>query len=242
MKKYKNPPLKEALCEFNFEIADWDSTFPGAFYKKIEKEFPLKENKSSNNISFLIENGGINIGKEVGNKLICHNAERSVLAQLSDNSLSINILPPYIGWEIFKPLIVKCIDSLKSLSPSLKLKNASLRYINVIETEKEYEKLEEVFDLFPKIPALKDDMEINSINMGIELKLKEEGNILIANQASLQPMGNIQKPILLDLRVLSLSVKLEKVQNWLEYAHTQIEFFFEKSVREEIKKNKFLEL
>ncbi len=43
-RKYKNPPVVEALCEFQF-ISDksWDLTLPGLIYERVKSEFPVKQ-------------------------------------------------------------------------------------------------------------------------------------------------------------------------------------------------------
>ena len=44
---YKNPPLIEALCEFQFEPDQpWDWTIPGLVYDKVKKEFPKKKQQN----------------------------------------------------------------------------------------------------------------------------------------------------------------------------------------------------
>jgi len=43
-KKYKNPPLVEALCEFYFIPQQlYDLTIPGLFYDEIKEDFPEKQ-------------------------------------------------------------------------------------------------------------------------------------------------------------------------------------------------------
>ncbi len=42
-KKYKNPPVVEALCEFFFSGSKWDSTIPGMFFDKIKQDYPIKK-------------------------------------------------------------------------------------------------------------------------------------------------------------------------------------------------------
>jgi len=47
-RKYTNPPILEALCEFQFVPSQpWDMTIPGFLYEKINHEFPreTKENQ-----------------------------------------------------------------------------------------------------------------------------------------------------------------------------------------------------
>jgi uncharacterized protein (TIGR04255 family) len=42
-RKYRNPPIEEALCEFRFAPSqDWDPTVPGRFHEKIREIYPAK--------------------------------------------------------------------------------------------------------------------------------------------------------------------------------------------------------
>ena len=42
-RRYKNPPIVEALCEFEFISSQpWDLTIPGLIYEKVKDEFPDK--------------------------------------------------------------------------------------------------------------------------------------------------------------------------------------------------------
>jgi uncharacterized protein (TIGR04255 family) len=41
-RKYKNPPVVEALGEIFFSGSKWDSTLPGLFFDKIKDDYPKK--------------------------------------------------------------------------------------------------------------------------------------------------------------------------------------------------------
>ncbi|MGQ0654564.1 MAG: TIGR04255 family protein [Betaproteobacteria bacterium] len=42
-KKYKNPPIIEAICEFRFsETSPWDLTIPGLIYELVKDKFPKR--------------------------------------------------------------------------------------------------------------------------------------------------------------------------------------------------------
>ena len=53
-RKYNNPPLIEALCEFQFIPTEpYDSTIPGLFYTQIKGDFPEKQEQSG--IGFTVQ-------------------------------------------------------------------------------------------------------------------------------------------------------------------------------------------
>ncbi|MBI4566163.1 MAG: TIGR04255 family protein [Planctomycetes bacterium] len=39
-RKYRNPPVIEALCEIYFAESAWDDTIPGRFYERVRDRFP----------------------------------------------------------------------------------------------------------------------------------------------------------------------------------------------------------
>ena len=42
-RRYKNSPIIEAICEFQFEEnSEWDLTIPGLVYDRVQNEFPIR--------------------------------------------------------------------------------------------------------------------------------------------------------------------------------------------------------
>ena len=42
-RRYSNPPIEEALCEFHFAPGDeWDLTIPGKLHTQLEQDYPAK--------------------------------------------------------------------------------------------------------------------------------------------------------------------------------------------------------
>ena len=42
-RRYKNSPIIEAICEFQFEEnSEWDLTVPGLVYDRVQNEFPIR--------------------------------------------------------------------------------------------------------------------------------------------------------------------------------------------------------
>ncbi|RMH08650.1 MAG: hypothetical protein D6704_02710 [Nitrospirae bacterium] len=42
-RRYRKPPVIEALCEIYFAGSSWDETIPGAFYQQIKDDYPKKQ-------------------------------------------------------------------------------------------------------------------------------------------------------------------------------------------------------
>ena len=97
-KKYKNPPLIEALCEFIFDEPKVDLQFTEANFGNILLEdFP--EKKEIKNITYSFDNKGeSNHNEEVG-LIQYRDATNNRLVQLGKDLLAINKLAPYTNWE-----------------------------------------------------------------------------------------------------------------------------------------------
>jgi len=53
-RKYKKPPIVEALCEFQFIPQEpYNLTIPGLFYDKIKEEFPIRQEQSGLSFNLL---------------------------------------------------------------------------------------------------------------------------------------------------------------------------------------------
>lgn len=93
-KRYKNPPIIEALCEFQFETdAPWDLTSIGLIYDKLKELFPKKQQLQLNfAIAATSETSG-----QTGNLPMIPlvrflDNEEKKLVQLGQNLLTVNHL------------------------------------------------------------------------------------------------------------------------------------------------------
>lgn len=94
-KKYKNPPIQEALCEIFFFGSEWDNTIPGSFYEKIKKDYSEKK-QMVGQVQFEVspqKKEAKFIGEE--DRLQFRKPDGSQIVQLSQNLLVINQLKPY---------------------------------------------------------------------------------------------------------------------------------------------------
>ena len=63
-RRYKNPPIVEALCEFEFISSQpWDLTIPGLIYEKVKDEFPDKRQQIGIGVQFKPTEKGLEMQK-----------------------------------------------------------------------------------------------------------------------------------------------------------------------------------
>ena len=94
-RKYENPPIVEALCEFRFDGTPWKSIYPGYIYKEIEKEYPIDRIARGFSLSpegkFIIEQ----------RFQFCKENEQGII-QINEHLLSVHLLNAYTSWNYFK--------------------------------------------------------------------------------------------------------------------------------------------
>lgn len=233
---YKKPPLLEATCEIIFDLKEWDATYFGNFYELIKKDFPNKNTKQSQGYGFVINEGNFEMKEQKrGTILECTNEKRNQLIQLTETSLLITFLPPYEGWNIFKPLIQNILDNYIKLANPLNIRLIKLAYTNKIDVREEsnYENMKKYFNFIPSVPSSFTN-NTKSITNLIEIPL--DNDLLIVNQVTLKPEEDIKAPVLLAINFICQNFQTEndnlnaQIGSWIDKAHTKIETVFEESI------------
>jgi len=137
--KYKNPPIVEALCEFQFVPSQpWDITISGMLYERIKDEFPLKHQQVGFGVAVQPREGGVLEPKiEFGPpRMQFFSNDKTSLVQVGSDLLTINLLRPYPNWEKFKPLILKILEDYINIASPKGFRRVGLRYINKIDFDK----------------------------------------------------------------------------------------------------------
>ncbi len=233
-KKYKNPPLVEALCEFRF-ISDepWDLTLPGLIYEKVKKEFPHRQQQLGIDVQFRPTEKGLEHKIEPAPPRIQFlNEDKNALIQIAPDLLVVNQLKPYPNWERFKKKILEIFRIYKEIARPRSFRNIGLRYINIIEINEQKIELKEYFRFYPYIPNdLPEDFD--SFLVRAEFPFESAKERLILTLTRVIPKNPDVISILLDLYYAAVApeyIPFDKVEEWLEKAHERIENAFESSI------------
>ncbi|MBU0700613.1 TIGR04255 family protein [bacterium] len=227
-KTYKNPPVIEVLCEFQF-VPDqqWDITIPELMYERIKDEFSEKQQFNRYQIGMDIRLN--QVGEEIAqpiSRMQFLKKDKSALIQLDPDVLIVNHLKPYPAWHQFQPLILKNLQAYKDISHPKGFKHIGLRYINAIEIPKSA-MIEEYFNLCPSLPK---DLSNKCRDFFLKVDIPyEEGQdsltIILARDMSKESLG-----LILDLNYAMIApekVSLDAIEEWLKIAHGRIEESFE---------------
>ena len=128
---YKNPPVKEAVCEFRFSGGVWDAALPGLIYVRLKDRFP--ERRMSQVLNLLTPSGGgagTPPGFQVAQFVQFVQTDGCAFVQLAPNVLSIHHLAPYSGWSTFQPLIERVWGAYVSEAKPEGIARIGLRYVN----------------------------------------------------------------------------------------------------------------
>ncbi len=233
-KRYKNPPIVEALCEFQFIPGQpWDLTIPGLIYEKIKEKFPNKKQQQMMHMQFKPTDKGLEHKLEsVPPRMQFLNKDKTILVQVGTDLLSINLLKPYTTWNEFRPLILKNLRVYRNIAKPKGIKRLGLKYINKINIPKKTIELTEYFKFYPYIPEELPQIKIN-FNIRVEIPYEKNRDILLLTLASTTPSKEGELSIILDLdyvMIIPEKITFKDIIKWIDKAHHNLENAFEECI------------
>jgi len=229
--KYKNSPIVEAFCGFQFDFNEEDLRFDlvkfNSLYETVKNDFPYHEK--------------INIHQD---ESICidgirfsTNDKKNIILKVSPILLSINMLQPYSEWDDFFLLIKNIFQKYHQVFNIKKIINITLGYLNEINIPYKNKKIEDYFNFYPsignKLPQKNDRFHLETVTPD------KKQNSLLAIELSKIPY---KRKHLYLLEVSYSSTKkifygenFEDIFNWIDMAHTNIENAFEGCITEKLR-------
>lgn len=235
VRKYKHPPIVEALCEFQFIPSQpWDITIPGLLYDRINNEFPVKQQRRKVKVGFDLrpKEGGLEQEVKISQLMQFFRPDKSALVQVGLDLLTINLLKTYTTWENFKLLILTNLKVYQDIAKPKGFKRIGLRYINRIDFDKEPIELSDYFNYYPFIPP-KLPQKHSGFNVSVNIPYEEDRDLLILTLKSIPSKKPGVLSLLLDFDYIMVkpeSIPINKSTDWIEGAHSIIENSFESSI------------
>ena len=170
-RRYKNPPIEEALCEFRFKPGrDWDLTIPGKLQTEFGDEYTGKPREQKVlELGLETQEGkppNLRYGEGLARvQLVMKSGERMV--GVGRDVLSIHMLRPYqnpayperSGWTEFKPRIVEALDGYWKVAEPNGVYRIGIRYINKIVIPQRTVKVKEYLRCaLPEVNGLPDNL------------------------------------------------------------------------------------
>ena len=143
-RRYKNPPIEEALCEFRFASGtDWDFTIPGKLQVELGDRYSGKpREQKAVQIGLRVQNGkpaDLEYGEGLAKVQLVEQEGRRMVG-VGPNVLSIHMLRPYQdttnseqgGWVEFRHRIAVALGAYRKVVEPVSINGVSVRYINRI--------------------------------------------------------------------------------------------------------------
>lgn len=239
-RKYKNPPLIEAVCEFQFDPeSEWDIAVPGLVYAELKETFPIREQVTNEIEVTMTASSEEGIQPQifaVADRIRFLREDKKALVQVGPHLLSINHLKPYPTWEEYLPLIQMAYGVYRDVAQPQGLARIGLRYINKIDIPVPRVNLEDYFQFYPHLgPELPQD--ISSFIAGVQF-IYDGRDVLRVQMVSVRPDRPDCISTILDLEyslLPSQQIELDGVPEWLQVAHDRIEMAFEACLTDKLR-------
>lgn len=237
-KKYKNPPIVEAVCEFRLTPdTPWDLTIPGLFYEKVRTEFPLREQRVIQEVELSQDPQGIRQQIRTSERIVLLTEDRKMLIQLGPRLLAVNALRPYPTWQGFKPRIEMAWKSLEDVLEIRGLQRIGLRYINRIELSATNVELAEYFEFYPFV-GQRLPQNIVSFIARAEFPYAEGRDLCRVQLAPAPDSSEGRSVFMLDIDYFVAqprAVGVSEVLDWIEEAHSRVEEVFEGCIADRLR-------
>ena len=211
-RRYKNPPIEEAVCEFHFRPGpDWDPTIPGKLHSALESEYGGKP-RSQQVVDVGVEikrdePSNIRYGQGLAKVLLFTEDEKRAIG-VGPDVLSVHMLRPYqkpgaleeSGWDEFRPRIATALEAYWRVADPVGVRRISIRYINRIVIPEPVVRIEDYLRCAPpSIQGLPD--QVNNYMSRTDYGYADGTRLVLAQGTIFQPSGEIE--FLLDIDVLS---------------------------------------
>jgi uncharacterized protein (TIGR04255 family) len=237
-RRYRNPPIIEALCEFRFEPGTpWDLAIPGLVYEKIKEGFPKRRLARVFEASVTTGPEGVEQQMKTADRMQFLRDDEKALIQVGTNMLAVNHLKPYPTWQEFAPLIRQGFDAYCQVTSPKGIQRVGLRYINRIEVRGQRIELEHYLEFRPFAgPALPQDFGAFIVGVQIPYEGTRDALRLQAFSAALETPNVVAVMLDLDYYVTHAGqVSLDNVVAWVETAHDHVEEAFEACITERLR-------
>lgn len=237
-RRYRNPPIVEALCEFRFDPGSpWDLAIPGLVYEKVRKSFGKRRLVKALEASISGGPEGIEQQVRTTDRMQFLRDDEKALIQVGPHLLAVNHLKPYPTWQEFLPLIRQGFDAYLEVANPKGIERIGVRYINRIEFPSERIELEEYFEFRPFVgPNLPQDF--GSFIVGIQVPYENSRDSLRLQIASAAVKIPDTVAVMLDLDYFLAQpgqVRSDNVFEWVEVAHSRVEEAFEACITDRLR-------
>jgi len=237
-RKYANPPLIEALCEFQFEPdTKWDATVLGLVYERVRGQFPTRRPARQYSVSISPGPEGVKPTVQATERMQFLREDGVAMVQVGPHLLAVNHLKPYPSWERFLPLIHEGLKAYTDVASPTSIRRIGLRYINRIVIPSARIDPQDYFDLYPYVgpglPQLRGPFMV-----GVQFPYAQSRDGLKLELISADSDRPDSSTLILNLDYFVAqpgAVALDRVAEWIESAHSHVEEAFEATIKDRLR-------
>ena len=240
LKRYKNPPIKEAVLTVGYKKGDKFSLEQALAIDKIfSPEFPLRKDIVVFESNLKIGNGAeaeLSQNKQSLKGYSFWSEDNTKVYQITAESFSYNILKPYSNRFDFVSKAKEIWESLDKEIEIDQVSSVSLRYINRILIPIPFKDFDDYINGTPKIPKCLPN-SLSAFFNQIQVPVSE--NILATISTTIEPDTNDHLPFILDITVTKFGrPALNKNEFWdeMEEMLNLKNDIFEDSITDETRK------
>jgi len=239
VRRYRKPPVVEALCEIYLTDSVWDDTVPGQFYDWVKQDFPVKRQREiqEGQISFSTAGEAAAGVRRLAPWVQFVTESEDRMIQLARDLLVVNQLRPYPHFEYWEPAIYSALEVYRELAKPAAVARLGVRYINRVVIPERPLRMQDYFTLYPRLPQEMGD-EHGGFLVRVEVPVKANDHTVFVTFASAPTDDPGEAAFLLDFYDLfqpSEPFALEAIQCPIKTAHENIITVFEGSITDTLR-------
>lgn len=243
-RKYRNPPIEEAICDFRFAPGiEWDPTLPGRIYGELKGAYDEKP-RLQQLVEAQLQGGiegqsSISMKQGLGKQRVQFLGEGGTrIVGVGVDQLSVHMLRPYGGWENFRPQIHQALDAYRKIAEPEGITRIGLRYINKITIKAPHDDLAAYFTIPPKFPRIDSATRLLAFFNRKEAQFLDQPIRIVVTFADMESASS--PSYLLDLDIIWISpdapVLFPEFPNLLDDMKSRHRKVFEELITEETRK------
>lgn len=239
-RRYRKPPVIEALCEIYFAGSAWDETIPGAFYERVKNDFPQKQQRTIQEAQITLGPGQALAGvRQLPPWMQFVSDEKHRMIQIAQDLLVVNQLVPYPHFEEWELEVYRSLQVYRGLAQPEKVARLGLRYINRVVIREDKVRMGDYFTIYPNLPQRLGDTH-GSFMVRVEVPAFQQGHTVLITFGTAPPPkpDQVAQAFTLDLydiAHLDASIDEAVLKKEIRQAHDNIVVAFEDSITDKLR-------
>jgi uncharacterized protein (TIGR04255 family) len=235
-RSYKYPPIQEVVCEVHLLPKNAVSEQVVKNLARVfAAELPNQEFVPEKMLTIEITMGKAEAKEQqTGTKLVARSHDGRDIVQIGSNTLVVNRLPPYPGWDGLRGTIVSRFGQLRTASPITRIGQVTLRYLDKIKIPADQWDWSEFFTVGPPTPEpLKGKDTVFSSHTQYALG---EGVVVVINFGLYPQMPVKTSEVLLDITLgWTGECHADELPTLLDKLHSPHNVVFESFIRDSLR-------